>query len=377
MKYRYQQKEKLLTFGPYPQVGLKEARRMREDARRLLREGIDPGTKQTAGAIDTSRQFETIARNWHSQQSAIWTPPYAFDVMRSLTEYVFPVIGTQDIATVRSDQVLAIVRTIEARPAIETARRVRQRISAIFGYAIADSKATSDPAAVIIGAMQPLITKLYPALITLEDARAFLIAAEASTAHPITKLASRCLALTAVRPGVVRPLPWSEITGLDGKSPLWQIPAERMKLRKQRKQDERYDFLVPLARQTVELLKVAATLSGKSIFVFPSKHNVNAPMSENAIGYFYNRLSAYRGRHVPHGWRSTFSTIMNGHAMDRDRPADRAVIDLMLAHLPAGVESKYNRAAYMPRRRVLAQEWADMLLDGLPPAAALLTGPRR
>jgi len=88
-------------------------------------------------------------------------------------------------------------------------------------------------------------------------------------------------------------------------------------------------------------------------------------------------LPEYRGRHVPHGWRSTFSTIMNGHAQDLDRPADRAIIDLMLAHLPSGVESKYNRAAYMPRRRALAQEWADMLLDGLRPAEALLEGKRR
>ncbi|MFD1949897.1 tyrosine-type recombinase/integrase [Sphingomonas arantia] len=124
LKYRFQQKEKLLTFGPYPKVSLKDARRMRDDARRLLHDGQDPGAKATPQDVEHSRKFETIAREWHALQSAIWTPHYADDVIRSLMDYVFPVIGQQDIATVRSDQVLTIVRTIEARPAIETARRV-------------------------------------------------------------------------------------------------------------------------------------------------------------------------------------------------------------------------------------------------------------
>ena len=379
MKYRFEKKEKLLTFGPYPQIGLKEARRLAEEARRVLRAGLDPSTagKSLSTETDRSRQFETIAGEWHLLQKAIWSEKYAEDVLRSLADYVFPTIGTLDIAKVRSDQVLAIVRAIEARPAIETARRVRQRISAIFGYAIANSKATSDPAAVIVGALQPLIKGRQPALLTIEEARALLIAAEASIAHPITKLMSRFIALTAVRPGVVRFLPWAELLDLDGPAPLWHVPAERMKLIVERKQNDRYDFLVPLSRQSVEVLTVARTFSARSKIVFPSERNVHRPMSENAVGYLYNRLPEYRGRHVPHGWRSTFSTIMNGHAQDLDRPADRAIIDLMLAHLPSGVESKYNRAAYMPRRRALAQEWADMLLDGLRPAEALLEGKRR
>ncbi|HEX8446304.1 MAG TPA: integrase arm-type DNA-binding domain-containing protein [Sphingomonas sp.] len=379
MKYRFEKKEKLLTFGPYPQIGLKEVRRMAEDARRVLRAGLDPATagKSLSANVDLSRRFETIAREWHALQSSIWSAKYAEDVLRSLEDYVFPTVGSLDIAAIRSDQVLTIVRAIEARPAVETARRVRQRISAIFSYAIADSKATSDPAAVIVGALQPLIKGRQPALLTIEEARALLIAAEDSIAHPITKLMSRFIALTAVRPGVVRFLPWTELLDLDGPAPLWHVPAERMKLIVERKQNDRFDFLVPLARQAVEVLTVARTFSAKSKVVFPSERNVNRPMSENAVGYLYNRLPAYRGRHVPHGWRSTFSTLMNGRAQDMDRPADRAIIDLMLAHLPSGVESKYNRAAYMPRRRALAQEWADVLLDGLRPASSLLEGRRR
>ena len=378
MKYRFERKEKLLTFGPYPEIGLKDARRMRDEARRVIRDGLDPSAvnRSAAAEADGSRTFETIARDWHSRQSSIWTPTHAKDVLGSLVDHVFPTIGALDVATIRSDQILKIVRAIEARPAIETARRVRQRISAVFGFAIAESRATVDPAASIVGALQPLLKGRQPALMTLKDARALLVAAEASTAHPITKLASRFIALTAIRPGVVRLLPWEELE-LEGDNPLWHVPAERMKLTVQRKQDERYDFLVPLARQAVEVLTVARQLNPRGKIVFPNQRHAHRPMSENAVGYFYNRLPGYRGRHVPHGWRATFSTIMNEHAQALDRPADRAIIDLMLAHLPGNVEGKYNRAAYMPRRRALAQEWADMLLDGLPPAEALLIGPRR
>jgi integrase len=109
---------------------------------------------------------------------------------------------------------------------------------------------------------------------------------------------------------------------------------------------------------------------------YPALRSIDHPMSENAISVMYRRLPAFRGRHVPHGWRTTFSTIMNERALVLDRGGDRAVIDLMLAHKPEGVEAIYNRAAYMPRRRQLAQEWADLLLEGLPPAFSLLEGKR-
>lgn len=380
MKYRFAGKEKLLTFGAYPLLKLTEARKRREDAKRQLLDGIDPAVaKKGAGArqADNARHFETIAREWHAMQRDVWSPTHARDVLDSLMTHVFPVIGKQDLAEVPSAKVLEIVRAIEARPAIETARRVRQRISAVYVYAIALGLAANDPAAPIAGAMKPLIKGRQPAFTSLEEARALLVATEASPAHPLTKLASRFLALTAVRPGVLRSLPWAELEQLDGGEPLWRIPASRMKLVVERKQGDRYDFLVPLAAQAVDVLNAARSLSGRGPLVFPNGRHAHRPMSENAIGYFYNRISQFRGRHVPHGWRSTFSTVMNEHAQARDRPADRAIIDLMLAHLPSNVEGIYNRAAYLPRRRALAQEWADMLLADMPPAASLIEGPRR
>lgn len=227
------------------------------------------------------------------------------------------------------------------------------------------------------GALSPVPKGRQPSLGTVAQARALLLACEAAPGFALTKLASRLLALTAVRPGVIRFATWGEFEDLESKAPLWRIPAERMKLQQDRKQGDQFEFLVPLSRQAVEVISAADRVSGGGPLLFPGTRHAHRPMSENAIGYAYNRLPGYSGRHVPHGWRSTFSTIMNERALAMDRPGDRAVIDLMLAHLPSGVEGAYNRAAYLPRRRELAQEWADLLMEGMPTADTLLDGPKR
>jgi len=150
-----------------------------------------------------------------------------------------------------------------------------------------------------------------------------------------------------------------------------------MKLILDRKDDDAYEHLVPLSRQAVEALAAIRPLTARFNLVFPSARHAHRPMSENAIGYLYNR-SGYHGRHVPHGWRAAFSTIMNERAERLGRAGDRAIIDLMLTHVPTNkVEGAYNRAAYMDRRREIAQEWADLLMEGTPPAEELLKCPRR
>ena len=170
--------------------------------------------------------------------------------------------------------------------------------------------------------------------------------------------------MTAARPGEVRGAAWSEFEGLGGPEPLWRVPAERMKMRR--------DHLVPLSRQAVEAVEAARAFTGRGPLPFPNARHAHRRMSENAIGYLLNR-AGYHRRHVPHGWRATFSTLMN----ERHR-ADRQVIDLMLAHAPKDkVEGAYNRAAHLARRRELAQEWADLLLEGMPPAREIALGRRR
>ncbi|MBZ9649972.1 integrase arm-type DNA-binding domain-containing protein [Sphingobium sp. 3R8] len=389
MKFRFQNKEKLLTFGPYPEVPLSEARQRRDDARRQLRDNEDPSgarakSKATKDAerLERARKlsFEQLARTWHGLQSPRWAPVHADDVITSLSRDVFPDLGDRALDEIDAPAVLATLRKVEARGSIETARRLRQRISAVFAYAISEGFASNDPAAIVTKALKPLPKKgKQPALVDIESLRSVLIAAEASGASPVTKMASRLLALTAVRPAVVRGVSWDEFEGIDWGGdaigpgmPVWRVPAARMKLVLDRKDEESFEHIVPLSWQAVDVLREVRRLTGRGSLVFPGQRHAHRPLSENAIGYLYNRVG-YHGRHVPHGWRAAFSTIMN----ERHRP-DRAIIDLMLAHVPGNkVEAAYNRAQHMTRRRELAQEWANLLMEGMANAGALLDGPRR
>jgi integrase len=207
---------------------------------------------------------------------------------------------------------------------------------------------------------------------TLQDARRILASVDAIPAQPVTRLALRLLALTALRPGELRGGRWAEIEDLDGSAPIWRVPAERMKHTRERLADAR-EHVVPLSHQAVDVLRTLRPLAGRSVYLFPAdRHASDRPMSENALSYLLAR-AGHVGAHVPHGWRATFSTILNERF-----PADRAVIDLMLAHAPKDqVESRYNRATHAARRRKLAQIWADLLLRGMPAAGELVALPRQ
>lgn len=380
-KYRFAGKEKRLVFGAYPEATLVEARSMREDAARQLRSGVDPSVdKRQRSAAHMARAgstFETVANDWFASQERTWSKRYANIVRRSLDQDVFPKLGKLPIESITTPLVLEVLRPIEQRGAIETAHRVRQRISEVFARAIGSGIATNDPATVAARALAKVKKGKFPAVRTVEAARAVLSKVEAQPGHPLTKLASRLLALTAVRSGVLRMAETKEFEGLDGASPIWRIPAAKMKLVVERKEDAAFEFIVPLAPQAVELVKIAIEFTGADMpLIFRSVRHPRKPISDSTISKAY-REAGFSGVHVPHGWRSTFSTIMNELAAVENRVGDRAIIDLMLAHVPEGVEAAYNRAAYMPRRRELAREWADMLTQGLSPPATLLEGLRQ
>jgi integrase len=390
MKYRFAGREKRLTFGPYPEVSLVEAREKRDQAKRQLRDHRDPAIEELkrklAAAADHAETFETVARRWHAMHEARWTPVHANDVIKSLEREIFPSLGNMPISQLDAPLVLATLRRIEARGSLETAKRVRQRMSAVFIHAISEGICATDPAAIVAKAMKPARkSSKQPAIAEVQELRTLLRKVESSGASPVTKIGSRLLALTAVRPAVLRGAQWEEFEGIDWSVgaaaaeayPAWRIPSRRMKLVLERKDEASYEHVVPLSRQAVEALLAIRPLTGRNKLVFPSERHAHRAMSENAIGYLYNRCG-YHGRHVPHGWRAAFSTIMNERAEREGRAGDRAVIDLMLAHVPANkVEGVYNRAAYMERRREIAQEWADRLTEGLAPANDLLLGPRR
>lgn len=186
---------------------------------------------------------------------------------------------------------------------------------------------------------------------------------------------------------MIRRMRWEHVTGIDWESDAaapqatWTIPAADMKLEAEQRADERYDHDVPLAYGSVELLRALRPLTGSGTYVFWSNRSSRDPMSENAIGYLYQRLG-YAGRHVPHGWRSSFSTIMNEiYADELARTMSwRAIIDMMLAHIPEGTsasEWRYNRATFADRRRMVAERWAELLLQRSVPVDRVLGGARR
>jgi integrase len=347
-KYRVDGREKVLTFGLYPEVKLAEARDKRDEARRQLRDGVDPGARKEAAAT-----FEDMARAWHRKEAPRWADRHAADVLGSLEAEVFPTLGRLPVDRISIRDVRRCLQAVEDRGAIETAHRVRQRMEAVFRYAVASGQTENNPAAAVKGALthkKPV--KPQPALTDLYAARNMLAAALATPAQPVTRTALLTLALTAARPGEVRGMMWRE---LDLEAALWGIAADRMK--------GRVDHIIPLPAALVTALRELQPLTGHGALVFPSIRDASQPMSENAVGYLLNR-AGYHGRQSAHGFRATFSSIMNERF-----PADRAIIDLMLAHKPtnvSGSEAAYNRAAHMERRRELADAWAALILGDHP-----------
>jgi len=367
-RYEIRGREKLLTIGHFPAVSLANARAARDAARDVRRTGHDPAEarkRATAEAAEVdANTFEVVARDWHTRQSPKWRDHHAGNVIRSLECDIFPILGAAPIRVITPRMILDALRAIEDRGAVETAHRIRQRMSAVFVYGIASGLCENDPAAIVTRALAPVIRGRQPALVDLAGVREVLTRAEAVPAYPATRLAMRLVALTSVRVGEIRGATPAEFEGLDTPAPIWRIPAERMKMKR--------EHVVPLSRQAVETIKVALALIGpRGRVLFPTARHADKPMSANALGYLLNR-AGYHGRHVPHGFRAAFSTIMN-----EANPADQAVIDLMLAHLPKNtVEAAYNRAVHMERRAELAQAWADLLMADMPPAEELTNGPR-
>jgi integrase len=369
-RYRYEfgGKEKLLTLGQYPVMALSDAREARDRARAILRDGRDPGIakkqKRLTVAQQSTETFETIAREWHATNIGRWSPVHSGDILHSMERDAFPGIGPYPVRDVTVSDVLAVLRAVEARGSNETARRLRQRIGSVFDFAIASGKADSNPATTVKGAMAPLTRGRQPAITELDAARALLGRIEAMPGHPLTKLAHRLLAITALRPGALIATPWVE---LPKGAVIWTVPAGRMKMNIQHKRDGLRDHLVPLPHQAIAVIEAARTMSGLGPLAFPGYRSAHTPMSEGAIRHLLTK-AGYQDKHVSHGWRATFSTVMNERF-----PRDRHVIDLMLAHKPKDeVEGAYNRALHLPRRIELAQIWADLITEGLQPPSNLI-----
>ena len=352
LKYRWRGREKLLVLGRWPGMALPAARGAREAARAQLLAGVDPARRSEEGD-----RFDAIARAWHKHQSPHWSPAHADDVIASLVRDVFPKLGARAIGSIEPSELLAIVRVVEDRGCLESAGRLRQRLSSIFGFAIAEGKTASDPAAQLGRAMTGgKLSAPHPALLSIDDCRQLLADCAALDVAPAVLGASQLLALTAVRLDAVRGMRWDEISDLDGAAPIWRVPPARMKLSRAKKGEDRFAHVVPLSPAAVQVLRAAAARRRGSALVFPGRDRAG-PIGAATLRDVYVR-AGYRGRHVPHGWRASFSTILNEELGE----AWSAAIDATLGHSAKDkVEAAYNRAERLQRRRELMHRWGDML----------------
>lgn len=357
-------------LGSYPEIGLKMARMLRDEVRAQVAAGKKPKGLRAMEKAERERGRDTVAEMvwaWFESEQTRWSEHFRREVQSRLEQEVIGPIGTMPAADVTVKILLdKVLEPLKAR-SHDIAQRVRQHLDHAFAYGMAKEMATTNPAAMARTSLGKKPSGGHrPALIELPAVRDMMETVEAQAGFPQTKLANRFMALTAMRPGEVRFARWEDFEDLDSDKPIWRVPEDRMKMK------GRGDHLVPLSAQAVDVIREAHARFGRYPYVFPHTSKSQEALCENVVGYFINR-AGYAGRHSAHGWRSAFSTVMN----DRN-PADADVIEAALAHEKRDqVAGRYNRGTYLERRRALMQTWADLLLDGMPDAETICSGPKR
>ena len=347
LKYFIAGKEKLLALGVYPDVTLADARVRRAEARKVLAAGKDPAEakkeSKRVSTVNNSNTFEIVAREWFEKRKHEWKPSSSRCKRIYLENHILPKIAQRPIAAITAPEVLELLRVIEGRGTLDTARRVMQMCGQIFMYAIATGRTDRNPVPDLRGALKTPIVK-HHSFLQASDLPPFLEKLENYDGSLQTKLALRLLLLTFVRTNELRGAQWSEI---DLEKAEWRIPAERMKMNEL--------HIVPLAIQVIEILRELKAITGSFQFLFPNQHKPSTFMSENTMLFAIYRMG-YHSRATGHGFRSTASTILNENQFRPD------VIERQLAHGERNrVRAAYNHAQYLPERRKMMQWWADYL----------------
>ncbi|HTP65790.1 MAG TPA: integrase arm-type DNA-binding domain-containing protein [Geobacteraceae bacterium] len=358
-KYRFNGREKLISFGTYPETSLAEAREKREAARKQLANGMDPGevkkAQKAAKVENAANTFEAITREWHERFKKQWSEKHAEQILRRIENDVFPAIGNRPIGEIKAPEMLAVLRKIEART-LETAHRLKIACSQVFRYAVATGRADRDPVADLRGALPPVKNKHFAAPTDPKAVAPVLRAIDAFEGSIVVKCALQYAALTFVRPGELRHAEWGEI---DLEAEQWNIPGEKMKMKE--------PHIVPLSRQAVKILRELHLLTGQGKYVFPCHRSPLRCMSENAVNAGLRRMGFEKSEITGHGFRAMARTILD--EVLQFRPD---IIEHQLAHAvrdPLG--RAYNRTSHLAERKIMMQTWADYL-DGLKAGAKVL-----
>jgi integrase len=349
-KYRFAGKEKLLALGPYPEVSLKDARAAADTARCHLRNAVDPGELRKAqkkSRLDAAaNSFEGVALEWFAKQKPAWAENHWTKVHWMLEKNLFPWIGSRPISEITAPELLSVLRRIEARGAIETAKRVKMVAGQVFRFAVASGRAKDDPSQPLRGALATPIKRHLAAVTDPKEVGPLLVALDGYQGTPVVRAAVRLAPLTFVRPGELRNARWSEF---DLDAAEWRIPAERMKTRQ--------SHIVPLSKQAQDVVRELQPLTGRFEFLFPSPRSPRRPMSNNAVLAAMRRMGIPKEVMCGHGFRAMARTILDevlNYRID--------YIEHQLAHAVRDSNGRaYNRTAHLDARKNMMQGWADYL----------------
>jgi integrase len=348
LKYRFCEKEKLLALGSYPEVTLAEARIKRDEARKVLHEGTDPSAKRKAEKLArvacAANSLDAIAREWHGKFSDTWAPSHADRIWRMLERDVLPFLGSRPVAQITAQELLMVLRKIEARGALETAHRARVYTGVILRYAIHTGRCDRDVSADLRGALPPKKNGHFAAVTDPTKLGDLLRALDGYKGSPIVAAALRLAPMLFVRPGELRSARWADIDLEKGE---WAFTAKKTDT----------DRIVPLAAQAVAILRDLQPLTGNGVFVFPNGRSNSRPMSDNAILAALRRLGVPKETASGHGFRASARTIL-----DEVLGFPPHLLEHQLGHEvrdPLG--RSYNRTQHLPQRKKMMAEWASYL----------------
>jgi integrase len=348
--YRFAGKEKLLALGAYPEISLKDARAKRDEAKVLLAAGVDPSEQRKqeklTRAISTATTFKSVALDYQDKLKREGRAPATLNKLEWLLSLVLPKLGERPIGQITAAEILAVLKLIETRGNLETAKRLRATIGAVFRFAVTTARAENDPTPILKGALVAPKVKHRAAITDPVALGAFLRAVDAFDGQPETVAALKLLPLVFTRPGELRMAEWSEF---DLDKAIWAIPASRTKMRR--------EHLVPLPSQALAVLVDLKAITGQGRLVFPGIRSKERPISENTLNASMRRMGFKQDEVSAHGFRATASTLLNESGKFSSDAIERA-----LAHQdPDPVRRAYARGAYWLERVEMAQWWADYL----------------
>lgn len=347
-RYAFDGKEKLLSLGTYPDVSLEKARERRETARKLLADKVDPGEQRKAQKATKQERlansFEVVTREWYAKYSINWVKSHGERIIRRFERDIFPWLGERPIEEITPPQLLEVIRRIENRGALETAHRALANCGQVFRYAIATSRATRDPSGDLRGALPPVKGEHFAAVTEPKQVAELLRTLEGYQGTLAVSCALRLAPLLFVRPGELRKAEWKDF---DLETAEWRYIVTKTDT----------PHIVPLAKQSVVILRELFALTGTGRYVFPGARSSDRPMSDNAILAAMRRLGISKDEMSGHGFRAMARTILDevlGESPD--------LIEHQLAHAVRDPNGRaYNRTKHLPERHKMMQRWADYL----------------